>query len=188
MTAASCQTDGQGKPIGYTVVGTAVGTVVAAQTARGVCAVYIGRDETTLINQLQAEFPWAKVEPDDNNLRETALAVLRAAQGRSSPSQPPLDLQGSPFQMRVWRALRTIPAGQTRTYSEIATQIGATSSARAVASACAANQVALLIPCHRAVRADGTLGGYRWGQDIKQALLAAETAVNPVQPAAPAVP
>ena len=111
---------------------------------------------------------------DDEGLSEVAAVLEGATRGEGSATQLPLDLAGTAFQIRVWEALREIPLGQTRTYSQIAEEIGAPRAVRAVASACAANEVALAIPCHRVIRRDGSLGGYRWGLGTKEALLDAE--------------
>ena len=121
-----------------------------------------------------AEFPRASVTRDDEGLRDVAIVLASAVRGEGDAGVLPLDLQGTAFQIRVWQSLRAIPAGETRTYSDVAQQIGSPRAVRAVASACAANAVALAIPCHRVVRRDGSLGGYRWGLDVKEALLNAE--------------
>jgi AraC family transcriptional regulator of adaptative response/methylated-DNA-[protein]-cysteine methyltransferase len=163
-----------GERIAYTAVVTPIGVVLAASTARGVCAVRLGPDEDALTSELAAEFPQAVIERDDEGLGEVATVLSGAVRGEADPSALPVDLEGTAFQMRVWEALRSIPAGRTRSYSDVAAQIGAPSAARAVARACAANPVALVVPCHRVVRQDGSAGGYRWGAATKQALLAAE--------------
>lgn len=163
-----------GERIGYVSVDTPVGMVLAACTDRGVCSIRVGRKEDLLVQELLAEFPHARVEPDHEGLRHVAVVLAAAARGHADARGLPLDLVGTAFQVRVWEALRTISAGQTRTYSDIAQQIGSPRAVRAVASACAANSAALAVPCHRVVRRDGSLGGYRWGVDVKEALLAAE--------------
>jgi len=168
---------GLGEEIRYTSVQTPRGVVVIACTARGVCDVRIGRDEDELISEMRALFPRAIVQRDDEGLLRVAEAVAGGADGHQTVAQLPLDVQGTVFQIRVWEALRRIPSGETRSYAQIAQEIGAPSSIRAVASACAANRTALLIPCHRVRRSDGSLGGYRWGVETKAALLRAEARV-----------
>jgi AraC family transcriptional regulator of adaptative response/methylated-DNA-[protein]-cysteine methyltransferase len=167
---------GQDERIRYTSVATPLGIVVVACTPRGVCFVQLGPDEAALTAALVTEFPSAHVERDDDGLVEVALVLVGAVRGDADAAALPVDLAGTAFQIRVWEALRAIPAGQTRTYSEVAAQIGAPAAVRAVASACAANTVAIAVPCHRVVRRDGSLGGYRWGIAAKEALLAVEEA------------
>jgi len=164
----------QNERIGYTSVITPVGVVLVAQTAKGVCSVMVGDTGAPLLAELVAGFPGARIEQDDIGLQDAAVAAINIARGYQNLDAVPLDLRGTAFQVGVWEALLMIPAGQTRTYSEIAAQIGRSSAYRAVANACGANPVALLVPCHRAVRTDGALGGYKWGIGVKQALLAAE--------------
>jgi AraC family transcriptional regulator of adaptative response/methylated-DNA-[protein]-cysteine methyltransferase len=164
----------QGERIRYTVVETALGIVAVATTEQGVCSVKLGPDSVSLVKGLKAEFPLATVVRDDEGLSEVASVLEGATRGEKNATQLPLDLAGTAFQIRVWEALRAIPLGETRTYSEVAAEIGMPRAVRAVASACAANEAALAIPCHRVIRRDGSLGGYRWGIEVKEALLAAE--------------
>jgi AraC family transcriptional regulator of adaptative response/methylated-DNA-[protein]-cysteine methyltransferase len=164
----------RGERIRYTAVETDLGIVAVAATNQGVCSVRLGASKSELIEGLKAEFPLATMVRDDEGMSEVAGILASAVRGEKSASQLPLDLAGTAFQIRVWEALRRIPLGETRTYSEVATEIGAPRAVRAVASACAANEVAIAIPCHRVVRRDGSLGGYRWGINRKEALLAAE--------------
>lgn len=171
---------GGGERITYTSLVTPLGVVLVGCTARGVCAVHLGDDETVLEATLRTEFPRADIERDDEGLLEVATLLAGAAQGTRDAVRLPLDVAGTAFQVRVWHALRSIPRGETRTYSEVAAAIGAPSAFRAVASACAANGVALVIPCHRVVRRDGSPGGYRWGATTKVALLAIEATAPPV--------
>ena len=168
----------KGERISYTTIITTIGVVLAASTNLGVCAVRIGSDETALADELRAEFPLATITRDDDAMLEVAELLAGAVRGEKEPTILPVDLTGTAFQMRVWEALRRIPTGQTRTYSELALEIGSPRAVRAVGSACAANPAALAVPCHRVVRRDGTLGGYRWGIDTKAALLTVE-AVGP---------
>jgi AraC family transcriptional regulator of adaptative response/methylated-DNA-[protein]-cysteine methyltransferase len=174
MTPARYRDGARGELIRYTSVETPVGIVLAASTDRGVCSIRIGRDEEVLTQDLHKEFPGALIERDDEGLSDVALILAGAIHGDADAGALPLDLAGTAFQIRVWEALRTIPAGETRTYSDVANQIGSPRAVRAVASACAANSVALAVPCHRVIRRDGSLGGYRWGLPVKEALLLAE--------------
>ncbi len=174
MTPAQYRVGAGGERIRYTSVETPLGIVVAASTHRGVCSIRIGPDEEVLTRGLSHEFPFAIVERDDDGLRDVAQILAGAVRGDADACSLPLDLAGTAFQIRVWEALRTIPVGETRTYSYVANQIGSPRAVRAVASACAANKVALAVPCHRVIRRDGSLGGYRWGLPVKEALLLAE--------------
>ncbi|MGB7103511.1 MAG: bifunctional DNA-binding transcriptional regulator/O6-methylguanine-DNA methyltransferase Ada [Acidimicrobiales bacterium] len=164
----------RGEVIRYTSIATTLGTVAVATTEQGICAVQLGPDESTLLKGLTSEFPLATMTRDDEGMTEITSVLARAVKGECNASQLPLDLAGTAFQIRVWEALRRIPLGETRTYSDVAEEIGEPRAVRAVASACAANEAALAIPCHRVVRRDGSLGGYRWGLTRKEALLAAE--------------
>jgi AraC family transcriptional regulator, regulatory protein of adaptative response / methylated-DNA-[protein]-cysteine methyltransferase len=174
MTPARYREGAPGEHIRYTSVETPVGTVLAASTSRGVCSIRVGDDEELLVKALWEEFPLAAVERDDEGLHDVASVLAGAVRGERDAGVLPLDLAGTAFQIRVWEALRTIAVGETRTYSDVASQIGSPRAVRAVASACAANRVALAVPCHRVVRSDGSLGGYRWGVAVKEALLVAE--------------
>jgi len=174
MSPARYRDGARDEVIRYTTVETPVGVVLAASTERGICAIRVGHDEESLVKGIIAEFPRASVTRDDEGLRDVAIVLASAVRGEGDAGVLPLDLQGTAFQIRVWQSLRAIPAGETRTYSDVAQQIGSPRAVRAVASACAANAVALAIPCHRVVRRDGSLGGYRWGLDVKEALLNAE--------------
>jgi AraC family transcriptional regulator of adaptative response/methylated-DNA-[protein]-cysteine methyltransferase len=174
MTPARYRDGARGELIRYTCVETPVGVVLAASTSRGVCSIRIGPDEEVLAQGLSSEFPHAIVERDDDGLRDVAHVLAGAVRGDVDAHSLPLDLAGTAFQIRVWEALRTIPRGETRTYAQVANQIGSPRAIRAVASACAANNVALGVPCHRVIRRDGSLGGYRWGLPVKEALLLAE--------------
>lgn len=153
---------------------TPLGDVVAVATPRGLAAVRIG-SEAELVEELKGEFPHARLERDDAAMADVMTALRALAAGRAAPELP-VDVHGTAFQARVWAALQEIPSGQTRTYTEVADAIGARSSVRAVARACATNKVALAIPCHRVIRSDGDLAGYRWGLAVKESLLASESA------------
>jgi AraC family transcriptional regulator of adaptative response/methylated-DNA-[protein]-cysteine methyltransferase len=167
---------GRGERIRYTSVETPLGVVLVASTDRGVCSIQLGAEESVLTKGLFEEFPRALIERDDESLEEVAVVLAGAVRGEPGATRLPLDVEGTAFQIRVWEALRAIPAGETRTYGEIAAAIGAPRAVRAVGSACGANVVALAVPCHRVVRSDGSLGGYRWGVEKKAALLSSEHA------------
>ncbi|HVB70628.1 MAG TPA: methylated-DNA--[protein]-cysteine S-methyltransferase [Acidimicrobiales bacterium] len=174
MTPGRYRDGARGEHLRYTTIATPIGVVIAACTARGVCAVRVGSDEAVLEENVAAEFPHATLERDDVGLVEVSRVLARAVRGEDDATRLPLDVAGTAFQIRVWEALRRIPRGETRSYSQVADDIGAPTAVRAVASACAANHAALAIPCHRVLRRDGTLGGYRWGVGAKAALLCAE--------------
>jgi len=176
MTPGVYRKGGRGARIRFTVAASALGAVLVATTARGVCAVRLGVDERALERALRAEFPEATLERDDEGLHAAVREVLRAASGEPAGATLPLDLRGTAFQLRVWRALRAIPSGETTTYGALARTLGMPGASRAVGAACAANGVALLVPCHRVVRDGGALGGYRWGVRRKRRLLACERA------------
>jgi AraC family transcriptional regulator of adaptative response/methylated-DNA-[protein]-cysteine methyltransferase len=163
-----------GETVFYTVVPCALGQTLVAMTGRGVCRVILGDDAAALVGQLQAELHAATLVADDRAVRETAVAVVAAASGAALPHELPLDLRGTAFQQRVWKELTRIPRGETVTYAELARRIGAPGATRAVGTACGANPVAVLVPCHRVLRGDGALGGYRWGVERKATLLASE--------------
>jgi AraC family transcriptional regulator, regulatory protein of adaptative response / methylated-DNA-[protein]-cysteine methyltransferase len=170
---------GVGQTLRWTTVRTPLGTVLAVAGDLGLTAVRIGPDAEALLAEVTAELPGAALVRDDDGLAPLADGLARLAEGRDAGADLPVDLHGTAFQARVWDALRRIPAGQTRTYTEVAASIGAPTAVRAVASACARNPVALVIPCHRVIRGDGTMGGYRWGLAVKQDLLGRERRAAP---------
>lgn len=174
MTPASYRAGGEGVALRYTVTDTVAGPLLLAATDRGLCAAWFGPDEARLGRALAGEYPRAVLHRDDRSLAEMAKSVERHLAEGAPLSGMPLDVGGTPFARAVWNGLRAIPYGKTRTYAEVARLIGHPGAARAVGSACAANPVAVVIPCHRVVRADGSGGGYRWGKDRKRALLAHE--------------
>ena len=160
--------------IRYALADCPLGSMLAAETERGVCAVLFADGSAAAVDELAARFPDAAAIRDDGRLADTVAGLLALFDGASAGGMR-LDARGTPFQARVWGALQAIPRGETRAYAQLAADIGAPArAARAVGAACAANPVALAIPCHRAVRADGGLGGYRWGLDRKERLLAIE--------------
>ncbi len=173
MTAGRYARGGAGLRIGWTVERSALGRVLVATTDAGVCAVFLGDDPKALAAELRREFPRAELA---RGAARTlwVRAVLRHLADARVPLGVPLDGSGTPFQLRVWRALRTIPPGATRTYGDVAASVGSLGAARAVGSACARNVLAVLVPCHRVVRAGGATGPYRWGADRKVRLLARE--------------
>lgn len=179
MTPATYRRGGSGLTIRYTVVRSPLGRLLVAVTARGVCAVKLGNSTEELEQALRAEFPRAAIARVDEGDEWLEAMVNRVAthlpvNGAKAHEEIPLDVVGTTFQWRVWHALQRIPVGETRSYSAIARAIGRPKAVRAVAQACAANRVAVVVPCHRVVRDDGTLGGYRWGVDVKARLLGAE--------------
>jgi AraC family transcriptional regulator of adaptative response/methylated-DNA-[protein]-cysteine methyltransferase len=174
MTPTSYKRGGEGMTMNYATSGSPLGQILVAATERGICAVSIGEDDTALEQAITAEYPKATIRRDDDALRPYLDTVLAHLRDRTPLAALPLDVVGTPFQHEVWQALRAIPIGERRTYGQIAATLGNPNGARAVANACAANPVALVIPCHRVVRGDGDSGGYRWGAERKQALLANE--------------
>lgn len=166
----------------YGLSRTTLGWAVAAASPRGLCALFLHEDRNTLRSLLLKDFPSARAATPRHPLRPLIQAGLEAvrragaAQGKARRGTPPLDLRGTPFQRAVWRSLLKIPRSKTASYREVAEGLGLPRAARAVAAACAANRVAVLVPCHRVVRGDGSLSGYRWGIARKRALLEAESA------------
>ncbi len=152
----------------------ALSTLLVARNARGVCAIAFGDEPAALRNELQARFPQATLVGGDAEFTRWVATVVAAIETPTKGIALPLDVRGTEFQQRVWNALRKIPAGATVSYSELASRIGMPTAARAVAAACAANTLAVAIPCHRVVRADGGVAGYRWGVERKRALLQRE--------------
>jgi AraC family transcriptional regulator of adaptative response/methylated-DNA-[protein]-cysteine methyltransferase len=174
MTPATYRRGGRGMRIGYTITASPIGRLLVAATERGLCAVRLGDSDAALEAGLRAEYPAAEVRRDENGLGAW-VAILRGyLWGHARSLALPLDIQATAFQRKVWDALSRIPYGATRSYGEVAHALGRPTAARAVARACAANPVALVIPCHRVVRENGDLGGYRWGVDRKRALLEQE--------------
>jgi AraC family transcriptional regulator of adaptative response/methylated-DNA-[protein]-cysteine methyltransferase len=174
MTPDTYRRGGAGMTIRYTIVDSPFGRLLAGTTERGLCAVSLAEDDATLEGFLRAEYPAAEVIRDDETLQPTVTALLDRLDGRSPAPELPLDLAGTDFQRRVWEVLRTIPYGETRSYAQIASALDQPQAVRAVAQACGSNRVALVIPCHRVVRSDGSPGGYRWGVERKQAILERE--------------
>jgi len=178
MTPATYAKGGAGAHIDYTTVDSDYGRVLVAATEKGIAAVFLGDDDRALEKDLKRDFPAAEIQRNDDVLGPRVRGVLSRLYGRkpSALDAPdvPLDILGTAFQWKVWKALTEIPAGETRTYGEIARSIGEPKAARAVGRACATNQAAVVIPCHRAVGSSGALTGYRWGVARKERLLAEE--------------
>ncbi len=178
MTPGEYRRRGEGVEIRYEIAGSAIGKILVAATKKGICAVNIGGSAAQLERDVRKMFPSAKIkragEGDAELSRWLRAAASLAAGDSSRGDKLPIDLVGSPFQLRVWEALQRIPAGATKTYSQIAAEVGSPRAMRAVGSACARNPAALVVPCHRVLRADGDLGGYRWGIKRKKKILAAE--------------
>lgn len=174
MTASSFRAGGADTAIRFAVGECSFGSILVAATTRGICAILLGDDPETLTRNLQDQFPRAELIGGDVEFERLVARVVGFVEAPALGLDLPLDLRGTAFQQRVWQALRAIPAGSTASYSEIARRIGAPKSVRAVGQACGANHLAVAIPCHRVVRSDGDLSGYRWGIERKRALLARE--------------
>jgi AraC family transcriptional regulator of adaptative response/methylated-DNA-[protein]-cysteine methyltransferase len=174
MAARDYRAKGKGQSIAFCCFPTPLGSVLVAATPRGVCSIKLGDDPAKLRRLLDEEFSEAELLEEPAALKPFREEILSFLAGDQSLASVPLDVRGTVFQRKVWEQLRRIPAGETRTYQEIARAIGAPDAVRAVGSACGANPVALLVPCHRAVRTDGGLGGYAWGVARKRRLLELE--------------
>lgn len=178
MTPATYARGGRGARIVYAIVDSPLGRLLVGATEAGVCFVSIGERDGDLVRALEAEFPQAEsVTRDDAGVAPALDALVAYLEGETPHVDLPLDVRATAFQRRVWQELIAIPCGETRSYSEIAQRLGLPKGQRAVGRACATNPVSLIIPCHRALRADGGLGGYRWGQKRKRALLDHELAL-----------
>ncbi|CAN5589337.1 hypothetical protein BH23PSE2_BH23PSE2_00650 [soil metagenome] len=180
MTPARYRAGGAGMTIHWSLLDTALGRALVAATERGICVVELGDDDAQLQARLQAEFPAARCERVDAGRdaflgpRVRAVADALAGTHAEAADAVAVDLVGTAFQKRVWDALMRIPLGQTRSYAGLASQLGDPARARAVANACARNRFAIVVPCHRVIRSDGSPGGYRWGLPLKQQLLLRE--------------
>lgn len=171
MTPTRYRAGGAGSQIRFAVGRCLLGEILVAASVRGVCAIALGDDPDVLVRDLQDRFPHAELLGGDAQFERMVARVVGFVEAPRTGLDLPLDVQGTAFQQRVWQALRRIPPGRTATYAEIARRIGAPTAVRAVAGACAANTLAVAIPCHRVVRSDGGLSGYRWGVARKRALL-----------------
>jgi AraC family transcriptional regulator of adaptative response/methylated-DNA-[protein]-cysteine methyltransferase len=150
---------------------TGLGTVLVAESDRGVAAIFLGEDRTKLLRDLQAAFPSAALVPDEAALRETVSQVAKLVGAPHLGAHLRLDLRGAPLEVAVWQALRSIPPGETRTYGALAEALPMPATAQEVGAACAANRLAVAVPCHRVVKADGSISGYRWGVQRKRRLI-----------------
>ena len=176
MTPATYRQGGAGMKIHYTIAGSPLGRLLVGATERGISALYLGKDDGPLESSLRKEYPRAEIRRDRKGLEGWVGKILAHLRGREPNLDLPTDVQATAFQRRVWEELRKIPYGATRTYSQVARAMGKPKAIRAVARACATNPVSVVVPCHRVVRADGNLAGYRWGLERKQALLERESA------------
>ena len=174
MTPSEYRSGGRATRIHFAVGESSLGSILVAQSARGVCAILLGDDPDALVRELQDRFPAATFVGGDSAFERVVSTVVGFVEKPSNGLDLPLDIRGTAFQQRVWQALRGIPAGTSVSYTEIARRIGAPRAVRAVARACAANPLAVAIPCHRVIRTDGSPSGYRWGVERKRALLTRE--------------
>jgi len=184
MTPASYRAGGAGADIRYTTTGTPLGRMLVATTTRGICSVTLGDTDKELEQRLADEFPQAtrqRVDAGREEWLDAVIARIASELGWShadAPELPPLDVAATAFQWRVWNALTRIPSGVTKSYGELAADLGMPKAARAIGNACGSNKLALIVPCHRIVREDGSLGGWRWGVERKRELLASEAGVS----------
>jgi AraC family transcriptional regulator of adaptative response/methylated-DNA-[protein]-cysteine methyltransferase len=176
MTPTEYRAGGNGNVIRFAVGECSLGSILVAATDKGVCAIEFGDDPDALVHALQDRFPKAQIVGGDHTFEQLVAKVVGFIEAPAQGLDLPLDIRGTAFQKRVWNAIRDIPAGATASYAELARRIGRPSASRAVAQACASNTLAVAIPCHRVVRRDGGLSGYRWGVERKEALLTRETA------------
>ena len=174
MTPSHFRAGGSQTTIHFAIAQCSLGAILVAQSQLGICAIFLGEDPATLLQQLQDQFPQADLQGDEQAFEQQMAAVIALIDNPRQGLELPLDIRGTAFQQRVWQALRDIPPGKTMSYGELAEKIGQPSAVRAVARACAANTLAVAIPCHRVIRQNGELSGYRWGLARKQALLARE--------------
>ena len=178
MTPGAYRKGGKGMKIDYTIAECPLGLLLVAVTDKGICSVALGDTSEDLTGDLRAEFPQSEIAHDEKRLRAQVRALLSHLAGQEPHPDLPLDVQGTAFQKRVWEELRRIPYARTASYGEIARRIGQPSATRAVARACASNPAALVTPCHRVVRENGELGGYRWGVERKRRLLENEKSAS----------
>jgi AraC family transcriptional regulator of adaptative response/methylated-DNA-[protein]-cysteine methyltransferase len=174
MTPSEFRAGGSDADIFFAVGECSLGSILVAASRKGVCAILLGSDPTRLVRDLQDQFPKANLIGNEKRYEALVARVVGFVEQPRLGLDLPLDIRGTAFQQRVWKALREIPVGETASYATIAKKIGLPKSVRAVAQACAANSLAVAIPCHRVVRTDGSLSGYRWGVERKRALLERE--------------
>ncbi|WAD31438.1 bifunctional DNA-binding transcriptional regulator/O6-methylguanine-DNA methyltransferase Ada [Citrobacter braakii] len=175
MTAKQFRKGGDNVSVRYTLSDCSLGRCLVAESERGICAILLGDDDATLVADLHELFPAAQDVQADTDFQQRVREVIAAINARDAPLSLPLDIRGTAFQQQVWQALRAIPCGETMSYQQLASAIGKPKAVRAVASACGANKLAIVIPCHRVIRGDGALSGYRWGIARKALLLQRET-------------
>lgn len=175
MTPSRYRAGGTGTDVHFAVGQCSLGAILVARSHRGICAISLGEDPQALVHELQDQFPNANLIAGDRDFEQLVARVVGFVEAPELGLDLPLDIRGTAFQQRVWQLLRQIPAGQTLSYAEVAERLGNPNAVRAVAGACAANRLAVAIPCHRVVRSDGGLSGYRWGVERKRALLQRET-------------
>lgn len=179
MTPASYAKGGRGAVIAYTIVDSPMGRLLVAATGKGVCFTSLGEDDAVLRQALEAEYPEARsITRDDAAMAPSVESIIDYMAGETPHLDLPLDIRGTAFQRRVWSALTTIPLGETRSYSEVAAAVGSPKAQRAIGRACATNPVAIIVPCHRVVRDDGALGGYRWDSKRKGKILDGEAELD----------
>ena len=176
MTPTRFRQGGADTQIRFAIAASVLGALLVAQSARGICAIALGDDPDRLARDLQDRFPQAVLVGDDADFAHTVAQVVGFVETPALGLDLPLDIRGTAFQQRVWQALREVPAGETVSYTALAQRLGVPRAVRAVASACAANTLAVAVPCHRVVRQDGSLSGYRWGVERKRALIEREAA------------
>ena len=174
MAPSTFRRGGAGETIRFAVGECSLGSILVAATEKGICTIALGDEPGSLVRELEDRFPKAELAGGEPEFESLVARVVGLVEAPAVGHDLPLDIRGTAFQQRVWQALREIPVGETVSYSRIASVIGSPKASRAVASACAANPLAVAIPCHRVVRSDGAPGGYRWGVERKQALLARE--------------
>jgi AraC family transcriptional regulator of adaptative response/methylated-DNA-[protein]-cysteine methyltransferase len=174
MTPRAYQRGGKGMNIGYTIVDCVLGRLLIAATLKGICFISLGDSDAQLVGALQHDYPNAEIHSQTNDLRDWVGAIVHHLNGKQPHLALPLDVQGTAFQKQVWNALCQIPYGQTRSYGELAAQLGKPNASRAVGRACATNPTAIVVPCHRALASNGKLTGYRWGVERKEKLLELE--------------
>jgi len=178
MTPATYRKGGKNMKIGYAIAKSSLGIVLVAATERGISAVYLGDREGQLLEELRDEYPRAELSAAQGAFEKWVKEIVQQVEGNPPRMELPLDLQATAFQRRVWQELQKIPRGSTRTYTQVARSLGNPKAVRAVARACATNPVSIVVPCHRVIRGDGSLAGYRWGLSRKEQLLAQERAAD----------
>jgi AraC family transcriptional regulator, regulatory protein of adaptative response / methylated-DNA-[protein]-cysteine methyltransferase len=178
MTPAEYKHRAPGVRIHYAIVDSFLGRLLVAATEKGICSIRIGSSDVELETSFKKEFLFAEIRKDASPLTVYIEEILKSLKGERPHLKLPIDIQGTAFQWRVWQELQKIPYGKSRSYSEIAKKVGRPTAVRAVARACARNPVAIVVPCHRVVRQDGALGGYRWGTERKKALLDREDQIT----------